>query len=321
VGATTRIAVLDDYQDVARDAADWSVLAGCELTTFSDHLADADAVVERLSHFDIVVAMRERTPFTRNVIERLPRLRLLVTTGPRNAAIDLEAAAGAGIVVSGTRGRPFSTAELTWGLIISLARQIPAEVAAVRGGNWQTGLGLDLEGATLGILGLARLGGHVSAIGNAFGMKVVAWSQNLTDDMARVRGAERVDKDELLATSDVVTIHLRLSDRTRGLIGAHELGLMKPTAFLVNTARGPIVDAQALLTAVQRGTIAGAGLDVFDDEPLPLDHALRQLPNVIVTPHIGYVTRDNYALFYGDAVEDIRAFLAGTPIRLVAAHQ
>ena len=313
-----RVAVLDDYQGVALDMADWGSLpADAEVRVFSDHLDDVEAVAERLREFEVVVAMRERTPFPRELLERLPRLELLVTTGSRNAAIDVEAARELGAIVCGTGSLGYATAELTWGLILALARQIPREDRAVREGGWQVSLGRGLRGRTLGVLGLGNLGTRVAAIGAAFGMEIAAWSSNLTAERAREAGASLAAKDELLARSDVVTIHLKLSERTRGLIGAPELEAMRPTAYLVNTSRGPIVDEDALVAALESGTIAGAGLDTFDREPLPPDHPLRRLPNTVLTPHMGYVIEEGYRGYYGDAVEDIAAFLAGSPIRVI----
>jgi phosphoglycerate dehydrogenase-like enzyme len=297
--------------------ADWSSL-DADVEAFADHLSDEDALVERLSGFEVVVAMRERTPFTRALLERLPKLRLLVTTGMRNASIDMAAVADRGIVVSGTGAGGPSTAELTWGLLLAVTRGITVEDAAVRAGEWQLGVGTGLEGKTLGVLGLGRLGSRVAGYGKAFGMEVVAWSQNLTDERAAEVGATRVEKDELFAGSDAVTIHLVLGDRTRGLVGRRELSLMRPTAYLVNTSRGPIVDEAALIEALERGTIAGAALDVFDEEPLPADHPLRRLANTVVTPHIGYVSTEAYRMMFGDALEDVRAFLAGSPVRVLA---
>ena len=313
-----RVAVLDDYQGVALDMADWDSLpADAEVRVFSDHLDDVEAVAERLREFEVVVAMRERTPFPRELLERLPRLELLVTTGSRNAAIDVEAARELGAIVCGTGSLGYATAELTWGLILALARQIPREDRAVREGGWQVSLGRGLRGRTLGVLGLGNLGTRVAAIGAAFGMEIAAWSSNLTAERAREAGASLAAKEELLARSDVVTIHLKLSERTRGLIGAPELEAMRPTAYLVNTSRGPIVDEDALVAALEAGTIAGAGLDTFDREPLPPDHPLRRLPNTVLTPHMGYVIEEGYRGYYGDAVEDIAAFLAGSPIRVI----
>ncbi len=312
-----RVALLDDYQSVALSCADWGSLPDSEVYAYSDHLNDEGAVAERLREYDAVVLMRERTPFRRSLIERMPNLRLIVTTGARNAAIDVAAARERGIVVCGTRGLNYPTAELTWGLILALLRRIPHEDMAVRHGAWQTTLGVGLQGKTLGVVGLGNLGGQVAAVGRAFGMQVVAWSKNLTTERAAAAGARLVTKDELLATADVVTIHLVLSDRTRGLIGARELGLMRPAAYLVNTSRGPIVDEAALVAALTSGAIAGAGLDVFETEPLPPGHALLGLDNVVLTPHLGYVTREGYELFYGDALDDVHAFVGGTPVRTI----
>jgi phosphoglycerate dehydrogenase-like enzyme len=313
-----RLAILDDYQHVAGSLADWSRLErAVDVRIFHDHLADLDAVAERLHDFEIVIAMRERTPFPAALFERLPKLELLVSTGARNRAIDLEAARNAGVVVCGTRALGGGTVELTWGLIIALTRNIAREDAAVRGGEWQVSIGPELAGRTIGIVGLGRVGGRVAEIACAFGMSPVAWSENLTAERAAAVGARLVGKDELFETADIVTLHVVLSERTRGLVGARELALMKPTAYLVNTARGPIVDERALVAALDAGSIAGAALDVFDEEPLPLGHSLRALPNTVVTPHIGYVARDAYEAFYGDALEDIEAFLAGSPIRLL----
>jgi len=316
----TRIALLDDYQDVALRMASWESLpASAEVTAFSDHIDDEDALVDRLADFDIVMAMRERTPFPRSLLQRLPKLRLLVTAGMRNAAIDLEAAGEHGVLVCGTGGQPYPTAELTWGLILSLMRHIPAEDRATREGRWQIGTGRGVAGLALGVVGLGRLGSHVARIGLAFEMDVMAWSQNLTEERAAEVGVRRVDRNTLLTTSDIVTIHLVLSHRTRGLFAAPELAQMKKTACLVNTSRGPIVDEAALIDALKAKRIAGAGLDVFDVEPLPLDHPFRSLENTVITPHVGYVTDETYASFYGGALEDIRAFLAGNPIRVLKA--
>ena len=317
----TKVAVLDDYQNVAHDMADWSSLPeGVSIDVFQDHLSDEDDVATRLAPYDVVVAMRERTPFQRSLLERLPNLRLLVTTGMRNASIDVAAANDHGITVCGTDGVPYATAELTWGLILALLRKIPTEDRATREGRWQVTVGEGLHGKTLGVVGLGRLGSQVATVGAAFGMNLVAWSQNLTAERAAEFGATLVTRDELLSTSDIVTTHLVLSDRTRGLFGADELSSMKPSAYLVNTSRGPIVDESALIDALRTGTIAGAGLDVFDIEPLPLNHPLRSLPNTVLTPHLGYVTSETYHVFYGDAVENIRAFLDGNPVRVIPAQ-
>lgn len=314
----SRIAVLDDYQGVALDMADWSqVSAQAEVVVFDDHLSDADAVADRLGGFDVVCAMRERTPFSRGLLAKLPDLKLLITTGPRNASIDVAAANERGITVCHTASLPTGTPELTWALILALARRIPLEFANMRDGRWQTTVGADLAGKTLGILGLGRLGSRVARVATAFGMSVISWSQNLTDERADECGAVRVGKEELLTRSDFITIHLVLSERTRGLIGAEQLARMKASAYLINTSRGPIVQESALVDAIRQGVIAGAGLDVYDVEPLPADHPYRNLPNVVLTPHIGYVTGESYRLFYGEVVENIEAWLAGTPIRIL----
>ncbi|MDO8568162.1 MAG: D-2-hydroxyacid dehydrogenase family protein, partial [Dehalococcoidales bacterium] len=288
-----KVAVLDDYQGVALTMADWSVLpADVNVTVFNDHLSSADAVVERLRDFDVVVAMRERTPFVRGLLEHLPKLRLLVTTGMMNASIDLNEATDLGILVCGTRVSAHDAAELAWGLILALLRHIPQEDAATRQGRWQTTLGIRLQGKVLGVLGLGRLGSRVAAVGAAFGMSVIAWSQNLVAERAAQFGAALVTKDELFARSDILSIHLQLSDRTRGLVSTRELGLMKPTAYLINTSRGPIVDEAALVKVLQAHGIAGAGLDVFDQEPLPSEHPFKRLDNIVMTPHLGFVTQD-----------------------------
>ncbi|SNR51572.1 Phosphoglycerate dehydrogenase [Haloechinothrix alba] len=310
-----RIAILDDYQNVARSFADWDSLEA-EITVFTEPLGGHDRVIEALEGFDVVVAMRERTPFPARVLHSLPDLKLLVSTGQRNAAIDMDAAHAAGITVCGTGYLPYPTAEATWALILAAARNVPSEERSVREGGWQRTVGTALRGKTLGLIGLGRLGGQVAQIGRAFGMNVVAWSQNLTAERASEHGATALSLGELLGTADVVSIHLVLSDRSRGLLGARELDSMKRGALLVNTSRGPIVDEAALLDAVQRGHIRAA-LDVYDTEPLPADHPLRSAPNTVLTPHIGYVCDDVYRVFYQDAVEDIAAFEAGSPIRVM----
>jgi phosphoglycerate dehydrogenase-like enzyme len=305
-----RIAVLDDYQRVAHRFADWPEGTVC----LHEPLADPAAA---LAEFDVVVAMRERTAFPASVFERLPSLRLLVTTGMRNASIDLDAARAHGVTVCGTEALGTPTAELAWGLVLALARRIPQEDSALRAGHWQTSVGLGLSGRTLGVLGLGRLGSHVAAFGTAFGMRVIAWSQNLTAERAEESGAALVGRDDLFREADVLTIHLVLSDRTRGLVGARELALMKPTALLVNTSRGPIVDEAALAAALNDGTIAGAAVDVYDGEPIRPDHPLLTAPNTLLTPHLGYVTEENYAVFYGQAAEAIAAYAAGAPVRVL----
>jgi phosphoglycerate dehydrogenase-like enzyme len=313
-----RIAVLDDYQQVAGRFADWSTLPEpAEVVTFRDHEDDAEALVARLRGFDVVVAMRERTPFPRELLEKLTDLKLLVTTGQRNASIDIAAANERGITVCGTGYFSSATAEMTWALILATARHIAQEDAAVRAGAWQQTIGTDLAGARLGVVGLGRLGSRVAKIGQAFEMDVVAWSQNLTDERAAEVGVQRVEKEELFETADVVTIHLVLSKRTRGLVGPAELLAMKPTAMLVNTSRGPIVDTDALVDALRNGRIAGAGIDVYDEEPLPKDHPLRELRRAVLTPHLGYVTKGTYEVFYRDAVEDVAAWMGGNPLRVL----
>jgi phosphoglycerate dehydrogenase-like enzyme len=314
-----RVAVLDDYQHVARDMGPWDTLGpDVEVDFFADHVADDDALVARLEPYEAVVAMRERTPFGRARLERLPNLRLLVTTGMGNASIDVGAAAELGIVVSGTGSLATPTAELTWGLILALTRSICAEDRAVRAGGWQHTIGPELAGRTLGIVGLGRLGGRMAAIARAFEMEVIAWSQNLRPERAAEVGAEAVTREDLFARADVVTVHLKLSDRTRALIGAADLARMKRSAYLVNTSRGPIIDEAALLDALDGGRIAGAGLDAFDVEPLPRRHPLRTAPNTVLTPHIGYVSTGTYEVFYREAVEDIAAFRDGSPVRVLA---
>jgi phosphoglycerate dehydrogenase-like enzyme len=313
-----RIAVLDDYQQVALGCAGWGAL-GAEVVAFSSHIADTGDLVAELRSFDVIVAMRERTPFTAERIALLPNLKLLVTTGMRNASIDVEAAERSGVTVCGTHGSAAATPELTWALILSVTRHVAAEDANIRRGGWQHTVGFELHGRTLGVVGLGQIGRAVAKVGQAFGMDVLAWSQHLTAESALAAGARRVSKEELFTESDVITVHYKLSDRSAGLVGARELGLMKPTAFLVNTSRGPIVDQDALLAALVAGDIAGAGLDVYDEEPLPPGHPLRSAPRTVMTPHLGYVTDDCYRVFYGEAVEDIAAFAAGQPVRVIRA--
>ena len=318
-GGRLRIAVLDDYQRVAAGFADWRALEPHEVTFLHEHLGGPDAVAGALAPFDVVVAMRERTPFPAGLLARLPRLRLLVTTGMRNASIDLDAAASRGVTVCGTETTPGSTVEHTWALILALARHVPEEDASLRAGGWQRTVGTTLAGSTLGVLGLGRIGAAVAGIGLAFGMRVVAWSANLTAGRAREAGAELVDRETLFRDADVLTVHLVLSERTRGLVGAAELALLKPTALLVNTSRGPIVDEAALLAALESGALGGAALDVYDVEPLPAGHPLRRAPRTVLTPHLGYVTGATYRVFYEQAVEDVAAWLAGAPVRVLAA--
>jgi phosphoglycerate dehydrogenase-like enzyme len=313
-----RIAILDDYQRIALSSADWTLLDAAEVVPFHGHIPDTADLVAELRPFDVVVAMRERTPFTAERIRLLPGLRLLVTTGMRNASIDVAAANAAGVTVCGTRGTPGATSELTWALILALVRHVPEEDRRIREGGWQQTVGFGLHGRTLGIVGLGNIGRQVAAVGRAFGMEVLAWSQHLTAAAAAEAGVTAVAREDLFETSDVITVHYKLSERSVGLVGARELGLMKPTAFLVNTSRGPIVDEDALLAVLRSGAIAGAGLDVYDEEPLPGGHPLRAAPRTVLTPHLGYVTDDGYRTFYGDAVEDIAAFAAGRPVRVLS---
>ncbi len=313
-----KIAVLDDYQGVARQMADWSALPpGSEMEVFSDHLAEVGSLVERLKDFQAVIGMRERTPFPRSLLSQLPELRLLITTGGRNASFDVAAATDLGILVCGTGGAGEGPTELTWGLIIGLLRKIPQEDRRTREGHWQTTLGVGLKGKTLGLIGLGHIGGRMARVGNAFDMQVIAWSQNLTAERAAECQATLVDKDTLFRDSDLVSVHLRLSERTRGLVGERELALMQPTAYLVNISRGPIVDEAALVDALRRKTIAGAALDTFDVEPLPPGHPFLELENTLIAPHLGYVTEEGYRAFYAGAIEDIRAYAAGEPVRVI----
>jgi phosphoglycerate dehydrogenase-like enzyme len=314
-----RAAILDDYQNCALKLADWSSISkDVEIEVFTKPIGDDDAVIKTLQGFAIVNMMRERTPFNRKVIEGLPELKLLITTGARNASIDLKACAERGITVCGTGGFGNPTTGVAIGLLLELTRRIGWENNRMKSGEaWQVTLGQDVEGMTLGVLGLGKLGQRVAGVAKALGMKVIAWSQNLTPEKAKEAGAEYVTKEELFARADVISIHLVLSDRSRGLVGAKELGLMKKTAFLINTARAPIVDGKALMAALEKRSIAGAGLDVFDVEPLPLDSPLRKMDNVVITPHLGYVSEQNYRKQYPDVVEDIRAWLDGKPVRVV----
>ena len=314
-----KVAVLDDYQSVAADFADWSSLpSGVEVSFFADHLNEEGALAERLADFDVVMGMRERTAFPRSLLQRLPKLRCLITTGARNASFDMEAATELGITVCGTQGAGEGPTELTWGLIIGLLRRISEEDRLTRAeGKWGSYVGTGLQGKTLALLGLGHIGSLVARVGNAFDMRVIAWSQNLTAERAAECGATLVDKDTLFSEGDVVSVHVRLSDRTRGLVGAHEIGLMKNSAILVNISRGPIVDEPALISALERRAIGGAALDTFDVEPLPADHPFLALDNTLITPHVGYVTDDGYRAFYSGVVENIRAFAAGEPVRVI----
>jgi phosphoglycerate dehydrogenase-like enzyme len=305
-----RIAVLDDYQGVALQMADWSFLKErAEIVVFNDHLDQLNALAERLQPFEVVNVMRERTPLPRALLERLPNLRLIASTGPRNTSIDVDAARDLGIQIAHTGYVSDPTIEFAWALILASARDIVGEAKSVRDGGWQRSVGVGLRGKTLGLLGLGIIGREVARIAQAFGMTVVAWSQNLTLEQAAAVGAVRVEKDELFAQADFLTIHLVLSARTRGLVDARMLALMRPTAHLINTSRGPIVDEAALLDALREGRIAGAAIDVFETEPLPPDHPFRSQPNLLATPHLGYVSEELYRTFYGDTVRNIRDWL------------
>jgi D-3-phosphoglycerate dehydrogenase len=318
-----RCAILDDYQTVALKLADWSAVSGdLDIQVFNSHLGEPARVIEALKDKSIVCLMRERTPLPRAVIEALPELKLIVTTGMYNASVDLAAAKERGILVCGTRGIGAPTADLAMGLILDLARSISFENARLKAGDpWQVTMGIDLAGQTLGLLGLGKLGQRVAKLAQAFDMKVIAWSQNLTEERCREAGVGYVSKEQLFSQSDFISVHLVLSDRTRGLVGAADFARMKPTAFFVNTSRGPIVQERALIEALEKKKIAGAGIDVYDIEPLPTDHKLRKLPNAVLTPHLGYVTEGNYRVFFRDTVEDIRAFLDGKPVRVVTANK
>ncbi|MSP52340.1 MAG: D-2-hydroxyacid dehydrogenase family protein [Alphaproteobacteria bacterium] len=311
------IALLDDYQRIALKSADWSPLSDHEIVAFDDHVDDHDSLAARLQSFAVVGLMRERTPFPRALIARLPNLKLIVTTGMRNASIGVAAARACGVTVCGTNGAHWGTVEFVWASIMTLVRNIAAEDRRMREGGWQHTVGMELRGRTLGVIGLGRIGSEVAKLAQAFGMNILAWSPNMTAERAAVLGATLVDKDSLFRSADVVTVQVVLSDRSRGMIGARELALMKPTAYLVNTSRGPIVDEAALIAVLRSGAIAGAALDVYDREPLPRNHDLRSLPNVLLTPHLGYVTDEGYRVFYGSMVETIRAFFDGAPLRVI----
>jgi phosphoglycerate dehydrogenase-like enzyme len=313
-----RLAILDDYQGATLSLGPWQdAPPTLEVTVFRDTLHDPDALAARLAPFDAILAMRERTPFPRALVERLPNLRLLISTARRNRSFDVAACRERGITVCGTPDFGAPTVDLAWGLILCLARDIPRQQASLRAGTWQTGIGMGLEGRTLGVIGLGKLGARVAKVGAAFGMTVLAWSQNLTAERAAEAGATRVEKHELLAAADIVSLHLVLSDRSRGIIAASDLARMKPTAFIVNTSRGPLIDQDALIAALREGRIAGAGLDVFDAEPLSPDHPILAAPNTVLTPHLGYVSEDNYRAYFAGAVEAINAFEAGHPIRVM----
>lgn len=314
-----RLAILDDYQQVSGDYAPWEELLddGVKVTVFSAPFVSEEQAVAALEPFDIVVAMRERTRFPRHVLEALPNLQLLVTTGMANASIDLAAATERGIVVAGTAGSPAAAPELTWALLLAFARNLTVEENSLRAGGWQTGVGFELAGKTLGVVGLGKIGKRIAGYARAFGMDVLAWSQNLTEEAAAASGARKVSKEELFRESDIVTLHLRLSERTEGIVGAAELQLLGPEGLLVNTARGPLVDEAALIRALEEGWIRGAALDVFDEEPLPAGHALVHAPRTVLSPHVGYVTHESYRQFYGGAFEDVKAWLSGAPVRVL----
>jgi len=312
------VTVLDDYQGVALECADWSaVQTRFDVQVLREHIGDEDELVRRIGGSEVVVAMRERTPFPAALFDRLPSLRLLVTTGAKNAAIDMDAAKAHGVTVCGTGNTGNAVPEITLGMIIALARHFVAEDAAIRAGRWQHTVGTGLAGSTLGVVGLGRLGIPVAELARAFGMRVIAWSPNLTADRAAEHGVAAVDKATLFTEADFVTIHMPLSARSRGLIGAGDLARMKPTAYLVNTSRGPIVDETALIDALRERRIGGAGLDVYDTEPLPADHPLRTLPNTLVLPHVGYVTWEVYRTWFGHVVEDVLAWADGSPVRVL----
>ena len=316
-----KAAILDDYQNVALSLADWSPLdKDVAITVFNTPFVSQVDAIAALQGFAIIVGMRERTPFPKAVIDALPDLKLLITTGMRNNSFDVAAANARGVTVCGTGAVGSPTTGIAFGLMLELTRRIGFENARLKSGKaWQVTLGRDLEGLTLGVVGLGKLGQRSAAVGKAFGMKAIAWSQNLTPEKAKEGGAEYVSKDDLFRNADIITIHLVLSDRSRGLIGARELGLMKKSAYIVNTSRGPIIDEAALIAALKANRIAGAGLDVFDKEPLPLDHPFRSMDNVVITPHLGYVSEQNYRKYFPDIVEDIRGFLDGKPVRVIAA--
>lgn len=317
-GPVLRLAILDDWEGAARDFVDWPAqVPEAEVTVFTDHLADADELAARLAPFDAIMLMRERTPVAAPLLRELPKLRLIVTTGMRNRALDVAAAGELGVLVCGTQGLQWAAPELTWSLILALARNIPRADASMRAGRWEPTVGMDLHGATLGLVGLGRLGAQVATVARAFGMKLVAWSPHLTTERAAVHGAALAGKRELFALSDVVSVHMILADSTRGLVGAPEIAAMKRSAVLVNTSRGPLVDQDALLSALTEGRIAGAGLDVYEEEPLPADHPMRSAPRAILTPHLGYVTADTFASFYREAAQDVRAYLDGSPVRVI----
>jgi len=313
----TRIAILDDYQGVAMECADWDSLPdGCTVTSFGEALGDEDAIANRLKDFDVIIGMRERTPFPKSLINKLPNLKLLITTGLRNMSFDVAAANDQGVVVCGTVSQATPAAELTWGLVLSLFKQIPLENTVMHAGCWQKAFPATMHGKTIGIIGLGKLGSRIAAYASVFGMKVLAWRPNLTQERANEHNATAVSKEALFSDSDLLTIHMPLVPASRGLVTSEDLGRMKSSAYIVNTSRGPIVDENALVDACRNGTIAGAGVDVYDVEPLPTDHPFRSIDNMILTGHIGYVTRDNYEGMYAHAIENITGWLDGTPLRV-----
>lgn len=315
---SVQIAVIDDWQNVASDVVDWSVLEAVGTVHFlHDYPADTATMIERLKGFEVICVMRERSTFDKALLQGLPALKLLVTGGMRNAAIDIPAAKALGITVCGTDSYKYAAPELTWALIMASTRNLVAEAESLRAGDWQVGLGGDLYGKTLGILGLGSIGQKVAQFAQVFGMHVIAWSENLTPERAAESGVTWVSKRALFEQADILTVHLVLSDRSRGLVDAEALSWMKPTARLVNTARGPIVDEQALVHALETGRLAGAALDVYAEEPLPVDHPFRRLPTVLATPHVGYVSQQNYRQFYSQMIEDIQAWTNGVPIRVL----
>lgn len=316
-----RVAVINDYMGIVPQVADWSVLGDlADVDFYSDHIPDEDAAAERLKPYEVIVAERDRTPFTRSLFERLPQLKLLVTTGGVNWLIDLEAAKAGGVTVCYTGGTPGAASELTWGLLLSLSRRIAWDHAHVQAGGWQTAPGVGLAGKTLGLIGLGHIGRTMVKYAKAFDMKTIAWSPNLTADRAQAGGTVRVELAEVMQNADFVSIHMVLAESTRGLIGAEELGLMKSSAYLINTSRGPLVQEDALIAALEAKSIAGAGLDVFDIEPLPKDHPYRATENVVITPHTGYITDEQYKVFFGEAVENVLAFARGAPVRVMTEN-
>ena len=313
-----KVAILDDYQGVAEQLVDWSKFEdSCEIKVFNQPFENEDNAIENLKNFEALIIMRERTPMTKKLMDGCPKLRFIATSGMRNLGIDLEYAKSKGIIVSGSEGNKNPTAELTWALILGLARNIKQESENMYQGYWQTTIGFELKGKTLGIMGLGKLGSMVAKVGKAFGMEIIAWSENLKIAEAEKHGVMAVTKEELFEKSDFLTIHYLLSDRSRNLVKYEDISKMKKTAFIINTSRGPIINEDDLIKALQDEIIAGAGLDVYEIEPLPENHKLRFLPNVLLTPHIGYVTLDNYAKWYNQMAEDLQAFLDGQPIRVL----